>query len=571
MTRVKLSRRLFFITAVALAPAAIILFYNVFAGRQARERELHAEALRLGQLASLEMQRVISGLENVLVAVAAVPAVQRFDTENCNPYVERVSDGLPQFSGLSAVDRQGTIRCRRLSEGLGTSLAGRRDIQEAMVRGAFVLGDYAIDPITSKPSLTMAMPIRDEAGNITGAVAGALGLEWLDKLLVERSFAQNSALTIADRHGVILARHPFPERFVGTIIPETFRHLVDADYPGTLEVMSQDGIKRVIGYYPATHSGIYVSLGISTETAYAMINRATRFGLAIAALGILSAFLLAELTSRQLIRRPVNRLVRTIEAWRASDEGARTGMTARDGELGMVGFAIDEFMDELLKTRAERRRHEQQRELLVGELDHRVKNLLATIQAIARQTFRPVEGSSEALAVFSQRLSAIAEAHNLLMKDSWQSAPLESVVARAIAPFDSDPSRFTVQGSPLDIHARAALALAMALHELCTNAAKYGALTSPDGRVTIDWRVEELDEPSFRFSWVERDGPAVIPPTRTGFGSTMIEKVLAQELQARVDMAYPPQGVTCVIVTPLSKVVSCDARKALDTGAALPA
>ncbi|MCM2474361.1 hypothetical protein HGO38_12835 [Rhizobium sp. CG5] len=570
MTRVKLSRRLFIITAVALAPAAIILFYNVFTGRQARERELHGEALRLGQLASLEMQRVVSGLENVLVAVAAVPAVQRFDTDACNAYVERVSEGLPQFSGLSVVDRQGTIRCRQLSEGLGTSLSARRDIQEAMVRGVFVLGEYALDPITKKPSLTMAMPIRDEAGNITGAVAGALGLEWLDQMLLQRSFVRNSALTIADRHGVILARHPFPERFVGTTIPKAYLHLVDADYPGTLEVMSQDGVQRVIGYYPATQSGIYVSVGTSTETAYATINRTTRFGLAIAALGILSAFLLAWLTSRQLVRRPVNRLVRTIEAWRASDEGARTGMTARDGELGMVGFAIDEFMDELLKTRAERRRHEQQRELLAGELDHRVKNLLSTIQAIARQTFRQVDGSSEALAVFSQRLSAIAEAHNLLMKDGWQSAPLASVVARAIAPFDSDPSRFAIEGEPLDIHARAALALAMALHELCTNAAKYGALTSAQGRVTIHWQVEALDEPSFRFSWVESDGPVVTPPTRTGFGSTMIEKVLAQELQAKVDMAYPPQGVACVIVTPLSKVVSCDPQTAADESNVLP-
>lgn len=132
-------------------------------------------------------------------------------------------------------------------------------------------------------------------------------------------------------------------------------------------------------------------------------------------------------------------------------------------------------MDELVAARQLRQKDEERRNVLMRELDHRVKNLLATVQAVARQSFKSTAPDKAALETFNQRLAAMGEAHALLMKDDWQSATLHDVVRTAIRPFDTaEPSRFSVEGPALIMNSRAALSLGMALHELCTNAVKYG-------------------------------------------------------------------------------------------------
>jgi two-component sensor histidine kinase len=555
------------LTTLALVPAAVILLYNVGATRAEKQRELHVEALRSGELAALEMRRIVTGLENVLMALSAAPVVQRFDAPECNAYLARVARNMPEFSGISVVSADGIIICRKDAAGVGTSLMDRPYFKEAMATGRFALGVYTKGKVTGTPGLPMAVPIRSDAGVIQGAVVGALNLKWLGQRLQDREFSARSALTIADRDGVILAREPNPERFVGTRIPDAFQNLINADKPGTLEITSQDGTRRIIGYSPASVSpiGLYVSAGISTDDAYQSINRTTIINLGIAALGLAAAYLVAWLTSNQLIHRPVSRLVATVRAWRAGDVSARAGMSLKDGEFGLVGQAVDEFMDELVASRVQRQQDEQQRDLLVRELDHRVKNILATVQAVARQTFRARELTPEAIRSFEQRLSAMSGAHKLLMKDEWQAARMSDLVATATAPFDRpEVSAFTVSGPEIVIPAKAALALGMAFHEMCTNAAKYGALSTQEGTVTITWAViPQSDEPPrFEFCWTEHGGPPVKAPQQTGFGSRMIERALSAELGAIVDVEYRACGVAYIVTAPLNNVLeACESRQ----------
>ncbi|QYA04600.1 sensor histidine kinase [Rhizobium sp. B21/90] len=533
-----------------------ILFYNVASARIVKEREIQVEALRSGELASLEITRIIDGLQNVMATLAAAPVVQVFNVDGCNTYLQRLGKSLPQFASLGVVDSGGTVRCIQDGKGLGITIGDRPYFREAMSKGTFVVGEFTKGRVSGTNVLPLALPITADTGGISGIVVGALDLNWLAARLKERDFGRNNALTVADRNGVILAREPFPNRFVGTLIPSAYLGLVSAFAPGTLEVSSQDGTNRILGYYPpaSNAAGLYVSAGISTADFYADLNRSTYISLAIVFLGVIAAYFLAWFTSTQLVRRPVSRLVTTIKAWQKDDVGARTGMDERDGEFGVVGSAIDRFMDELVAARQERRRSEKQRELLVGELDHRVKNLLTTVQAVARQTFRDHERTDEALEIFSKRLTAMSGAHQLLMKDDWQAASLAELVAAAVTPFDNpEASQFSVLGPDLTIHSKAALALGMALHEMCTNAVKYGALREPSGRIRITWSSGSetgAPDPEFRFTWSEHDGPPVRPPERKGFGSRMIQQILAIEMAADVHVDYKVTGVVCQLTAP---------------------
>ncbi|MDB5188345.1 MAG: hypothetical protein JWO50_865, partial [Candidatus Kaiserbacteria bacterium] len=200
---------------------------------------------------------------------------------------------------------------------------------------------------------------------------------------------------------------------------------------------------------------------------------------------------------------------------------------------------------------AQRRRAEETQQLLLHEIQHRVKNTLGTVQAIASQTFR--SAPAEELRAFSARIQALASAHDLLVRRHWESAALSAIVHHALEPFQ-DPAhrRFHGEGPEGELTANNALLLAMALHELGTNAVKYGALSNDTGTVCVTWQVTKAQDgqPKMVLEWREQGGPKVTPPTRRGFGSTLIGRGLGTG-QGHAEIEFPPQGVQCTITFPL--------------------
>jgi PAS domain S-box-containing protein len=194
----------------------------------------------------------------------------------------------------------------------------------------------------------------------------------------------------------------------------------------------------------------------------------------------------------------------------------------------------------------ERKRAEATKELLLHEIKHRVKNTLSNVQAMASQTFRA--GPREERQAFTARLQALAEAHDLLTQRDWQSAALDEVVARALKPFrDGRGQRIEAKGPPLVLGPNKALLIAMLLHELGTNAVKYGALSNAAGTVELDWRVEQrANVECLLLDWRERGGPKVEPPSRKGFGSRLIEHALKAE-RGDADLRYAPEGLSCTL------------------------
>jgi PAS domain S-box-containing protein len=201
---------------------------------------------------------------------------------------------------------------------------------------------------------------------------------------------------------------------------------------------------------------------------------------------------------------------------------------------------------------SERKRADLQRNLLLAELDHRVKNTLAVVQGIAHQTFKGTNASAGARSAFEGRLVALANAHNLLTNSSWSSALLSEIAADALQAKAMNRLRVTLDGPQILLKPKEALSLAMALHELSTNALKYGALSNDMGRVTVTWETTSGSPSRLRIKWQEQDGPAVRPPKSRGFGSNLIEMTIVQDLDGTVELDFQREGLICTVEVPIT-------------------
>jgi PAS domain S-box-containing protein len=197
----------------------------------------------------------------------------------------------------------------------------------------------------------------------------------------------------------------------------------------------------------------------------------------------------------------------------------------------------------------DRKQAEEHTKLLLNELNHRVKNTLAVVQGIAQQTFKNTD--PEARRAFEGRLAALSKAHSLLTERSWAPAPLRAIVEEVSHVCGAARDRIHADGPDVMLSPRQALSIAMALHELCTNAMKYGALSTERGVADLIWRVEGGAAPQLELVWRESGGPHVSAPKERGYGSMMIERALAHDLQGAAKLEFKPEGLVCTVTAPL--------------------
>ena len=237
----------------------------------------------------------------------------------------------------------------------------------------------------------------------------------------------------------------------------------------------------------------------------------------------------------------------------------------RDGRLIWISVRSSPVRDErgkllylvrVVQDVTERKAAERRAKLLIDELNHRVKNTLATVQSLASQAARSALTPAAFRDSFEGRLIALSKAHDQLTEHHWESADLRELLGAALAPYGAGPERVVLRGEDMVLRPRAALTLAMAFHELITNAAKYGALSVPSGRVEVRWQtVDEGGRPLLRIDWEELGGPPVGEPERRGFGSKLIEGSIAAELSGQANLTFAPEGLRCVMEIPLKAVV----------------
>lgn len=203
----------------------------------------------------------------------------------------------------------------------------------------------------------------------------------------------------------------------------------------------------------------------------------------------------------------------------------------------------------------EREASDKLQKLILEELHHRIKNTLATVGAIVSQSLRELPGAEHAQHAIEGRLLALGRAHDLLLQARWTSANLATIVRSATEAFDDpDEPKFSISGPDIRMMSGAAIAIAMTLNELCTNTTKFGALSVPQGRVNIQWT---LDQPAQRLhlTWAERDGATVHPPARRSFGTRLIE-TLGRQLRGNVELTYEPTGFVYAFDVPMTSLTS---------------
>lgn len=217
----------------------------------------------------------------------------------------------------------------------------------------------------------------------------------------------------------------------------------------------------------------------------------------------------------------------------------------------------------------ERKVAEDHVQFLMNEMRHRTKNLFTVIQAIAHQTASTSGTTEEFQRRFAQRLQGLSTSHDLLVAQNWQGASLGELVREQLAPFARvGGTRVKVSGPTVFVSAAAAEAIGLALHELATNAVKHGALSAASGQVTVSWAIEDgaAKQRQLRMSWVEQDGPSVTPPTRSGFGRTVMEAMLVQRLDGKVTMNFAPGGLTWDLSIPADQHVTPARRNVAKDG-----
>jgi two-component sensor histidine kinase len=191
----------------------------------------------------------------------------------------------------------------------------------------------------------------------------------------------------------------------------------------------------------------------------------------------------------------------------------------------------------------ERKRAEEQQTMMVAELNHRVKNILAIVQSMASQTVRASSSVEDFSDAFTGRLKALAIAHDILTQTRWIGVGLRELLATVLAPYrSSDEMRISIHGPAVLLPARAVLPMSMVLHEMATNAAKYGALSTQQGNVEITWQMHD-DDGSIELVWQERGGPAVKSGTSKGFGTRLIDHVISHDLDGKTRVDFDPGGV----------------------------
>lgn len=227
---------------------------------------------------------------------------------------------------------------------------------------------------------------------------------------------------------------------------------------------------------------------------------------------------------------------------------------AEDGRFGgYFGSCVD--ITDLVERESQLREAHRRQETLVDDLNHRVKNTLATVQSIAVQTFRKLAEGDAPLRLFEGRLSILGAGQDLLARNRWSGASLKDTVQIAVRPFTGVDEPAVVYGGPdVMLTPRQASALSFALHELCINAVKFGALSANGGRVTIAWTTEETPSGQrLELVWREDGGPEVSPPSHRGFGLRMVERGLAHEFSGRAEIKFRPEGLVCTISSELGR------------------
>jgi two-component sensor histidine kinase/CheY-like chemotaxis protein len=397
------------------------------------------------------------------------------------------------------------------------------------------------DAVSNQLFVSVDVPVIIN-GAVTYELALGMPLRELTDLLLDQKIPATWFAAIIDREGVLAGRLPDPELFVGKPAAAGLREGIRRASEGSVETPTLENVAVVSTWSRSEKHGwaVAVALPKSEIAAPFQFQLAVLFASGLLALAISAALAV-------MFGRPIAVRLATLAERAGAIASGRASHRPQSGieEIDAVNVAIDNANKRI-------REQEQHLRLLIAELDHRVKNMLTSVQAIASRTF----GNSPEHAVFSGRLNALARAHSLLSKTQGRGSWLRPLVEAALAAHRDVAGRVQIDGPDLFLTPKVTQGIALTLHELTTNSVKYGSLSAAGGSVRIQWSVVQQSEPHLALRWSEHDGPLVVAPAERGFGSLLIEKSVSMEVDGSAQLQFLPQGVVFTLDIALKDAVS---------------
>ncbi|MFZ5877305.1 MAG: putative bifunctional diguanylate cyclase/phosphodiesterase [Nitrospirota bacterium] len=337
---------------LAVLPAFALMLHTVAEHRRSAAANVQTNTLRLVKILSLNHARFIEGARQLLGALSQVPAVVDRDPAACAAALGPLLDRYPLYANLGAIETNGAVRCSALPIRGRVNAADRPYFQRAMASREFAVGDYQIGRISNRASINVGYPVLDSAGRVQVVIMAALDLDWLNRLIESASLPRGSVLTVIDRNGTVLLRHPAPDEWVGRSQAE--RPIIQTilrEREGVTREQGPDGVERILAFTPlgstVADAGAYVSLGVPGDVAFATADatfRRNMIGLSAAAA---VALLAAWWGGGWLILRRVMALVDAARRLQTGDLRARTGLPHADSELGHLARAFDNMAEAL--------------------------------------------------------------------------------------------------------------------------------------------------------------------------------------------------------------------------------
>jgi two-component sensor histidine kinase len=474
--------------------AAGIVFHDYEKDRREATQRVLETARGIRFTLDAEIRRMTGGLQ----VLALTKALRSGNFENFGGMASGFLDQYGKDGVILVADRAGRLLFSSLNPDTPTLplRANREIVDRVFASKQPQYSNVFVGAMKKRTVLTVEVPVLRE-GEVVYDISFSPPLDMFQGIVETQRPNQNWTISLLDREGTVFARMPNPEATFGKRVSLSPLPELSKRQEATLTATSLEGTALITAFARSPLTGWTITAGISQSSLVAPLWR----NLAIAS--VIGGVLL----------------------------------------LTGLGFAV-----RMATTIA---RGEMLHDLLIEELNHRVKNTLAILQAIAVQTFR--SASRDERAKFEGRLGALAEAHNLLSQEKWQGSELQDVLRRVLQPYLlNNPGRVKMFGPRVPLPPRVAVVLSMIVHEIATNAAKYGALSNDTGAVTAEWEVlSEATGPKFRLIWTEIGGPPVTAPVQRGFGSRLIERSARDQLGGEATVDFLPRGVVYTVTCAL--------------------
>src|ERR1700730_2182238 len=481
--------------------AVVLVYYNYEANRRTAYERILQIARGVATNVDAEFRSAIASLE----VLSLSEALQRDDFVAFRSQAEHfIKAHFPQSNVVvSAPSGQQLLNTAVPADTPLPKYVRMDALLRVFEKGDPQISGLVFGPVLRRNIVVVDVPVRRD-GKVIYDLAASLPLSIFTDIIMRQRPEPDWRIAVFDREGTIIAHSRYNEQFVGRLAAPSLYDELMSRSEGGLDTTTFDRVVVLTGFTHAPFSGWSAAVGIPKSSL-------------------------------------------TVELWRS---------VAVLAAFGVVCLAFGTFFAARLATQLARSQAD--RELLINELNHRVKNTLAAVQGLVSSTMRSALSIADAKTLIEERIIALGRAHDVLTQEYWEGADLRDLALSIVQPYRTEHSNgIEVSGPDLRVNPRAAVALAMVFHELMTNAAKYGALSQPEGRVRVEWSTtEDGGHSTLRVVWMEMGGPSVQAPIRRGFGSALIEQSITRELGGTLEKDFDRAGLICTMMIPLERLAT---------------